>query len=100
MLAKDFFRARAEVAMVTQNRREFVRIFAGDLSDGAKEQGEADGQDAFFAAREDSAAEIQRAYGGFLNRSAAQILGNEADFLGFFGGGGDGFAELTETEHG
>ena len=55
MLAEDFFRARAEVAMMTQNRREFVRIFAGDLCDGAKEQGEADGQDAFFAAREDSA---------------------------------------------
>src|SRR6266852_6436584 len=35
-----------------------------------------------------------------LDRCGAEIVRHQADFFVFFGGGGDGFAELGEAEHG
>ncbi len=100
MSSQDFFGACAEVAVVTEDGGEFVRVFFGDGGDGSQKDGEADGEDALFAAREDAAAEVEGGQGSVFQGRGAEIVCDEADFFGFLGGGGDGFAELAEAEHG
>ena len=85
---------------MTERGREFMGIFLGDVGYGAKQERETDGKDTFFAAREGAATEIESSHGGFGGGSVAQVIGDEADFFGFLGGGGDGFAEMAEREHG
>ena len=81
MIGEDFLGAGADVAVMPQDRAEFVRIFRDDRRNGAQNYREADGQDAFFAARENSPAEIKRAERGVSIRpraKSAQIVGDQA----------------------
>ena len=99
MLAENFFGAGAQVAVMAEDGRELGGILVGDFRDRAREEREADREDTLLAAREDAAAQVQRGEGGFVNWRRAEIVGDHGYFFGFFGGGGDGFAELGEAEH-
>src|SRR5258708_18035411 len=100
MVTQDFFGACAEVAVTAEDRSDLGGILFCKLGDRAKENREANREDALFAAREDSAAEVKGGEVGLLDRCGAEIVGHQADFFVLFGGRGDGFAELGETEHG
>ena len=100
LVAQDFLSARAEVAVTAKDRGEFRGAIFCDGSDSAKEKREADGEDAFLTAGKNAPAQVKRGEGGLLDRCGAEIVRHQADFFVFFGGGGDGFAELGEAEHG
>ena len=85
---------------MAERRCQLGGIFVGDFGDGAKEQREADGEDALFAARKNASAEVEGGQTGFLDGIGAEVVRHESDFFVLFGGGGDGFAELGEAQHG
>jgi len=85
---------------MSEDGRELGGILVDDFCDRAKEEREADREDTLLAAREDAAAQVQRGEGGFVNWRRAEIVGDQGDFFVFLGGGGDGFAELGEAQHG
>ncbi len=86
--------------MVAEDRREFRGILLCDFCDRAKENREANGEDALFAAGENAAAKIEGTECGFFDGCCTEIVNDEDDLFGFFRGRGDGFAELGEAEHG
>ena len=86
--------------MVAEGGCEFTGIFFGDGGDGSQEEGEADGQYALFAAGKDAAAEVEGRQRSVFRGRGAEIVCDQSDFFGLLGGGGDGFAELAEAEHG
>ena len=96
---QDLFGACAYVAVVAEGGCKFAGIFFDDGGDGSQKDGEADGEDAFFAAGKDAAAKVQSGQGSVFQGRGAEIVCDQADFFGFLGGGGDGFAELAEAEH-
>jgi hypothetical protein len=100
MDTQDFFRPGAYIAVVTQDGRQVAGIFSGDCGYGAEKDREADGEDALFAAGEDTSAEVQGSNCGIFRRGFAEIACDHADFFGLLGRGCYGFAELAETEHG
>ena len=100
MVTEDFFGAGTEIAVMAENWGEVRGILMCDLGDRAKENREADGEDALFAEGENAAAEEEGGEGGLIDRCGAQIVGDQADLFALFGGGGDGFAELGEAKHG
>ena len=83
-----------------KDRGQLRRFPLCDFRDRAEENREADREDAFFAARENAAAEVEGSEGGLVDRCGAEVVGYQADFFVLFGGRGDGFAELGEAEHG
>ncbi len=86
--------------MMAQDWGEFRGILLCDFCDRAKENREANGEDALFAAGENAAAKIEGAECGFFDGCCTEIVNDEDDLFGFFRGRGDGFAELGEAEHG
>src|SRR5712692_7803205 len=100
MVAEDFFGAGAEITVMAEDWGEVRGILICDLGDRAKENREADGENALFTAWENAAAQEEGGEGGLLNRCSAEIAGHQADLFLLFGGGDDGFAELGEAEHG
>ena len=59
MVDEDFFGAGAQVPVMAEDGRELGGILVGDFRDRAKEEREADSEDALFAARENAAAEVE-----------------------------------------
>jgi hypothetical protein len=100
VMAQDFFGAGAEIAVMAEDLSEVRGILICDLGDRAKENREANGEDTLLAAGEDAAAEEQGGESGVVDRSRTEIFRHQADLFVLFGGGGDGFAELGEAEHG
>ena len=100
MVAEDFFGAGAEIAEMAEDWSEFRGVFLCNLCNGAKENREANREDALFAAWENAAAKIESGEGGFFYRCAAEIVRHPRDLFIFFRSGGDRFAELCEAEHG
>jgi hypothetical protein len=97
---KDFFCPGTEIAVVAKYGGKVRRILSRDAGDGPKKNREADGKDAFFAARENATTEVKGAQSRFLHGCGTKIVGNERDLFGLFGSGGYGFAELRKAEHG
>src|SRR5260370_7394709 len=85
--------------MMAQDWGEFRGILLCDFCDRAKENREANGEDALFAAGENAAAKIEGAECGFFDGCCTEIVNDEDDLFGFFRGRGDGFAEFAEAEH-
>ena len=98
-MAEDFFRAGAEIAVMTKDWSELGGILLCDFGDRAEENREANRENAFLAPGENAAAEEEGRDGGLIDRCGAEILGDQADFFVLFGSGSDGFAELDEAEH-
>src|SRR6185437_14704566 len=61
MFGKDFLRSRSYIAVMAQGRRERVRLFVRNGLDSEQDHRESDRENAFFAARENAAAEIESA---------------------------------------
>jgi hypothetical protein len=99
-MAQNFFGTGAEIAVLAKDWSQRSGILICDIGDGAKENREANGEDALFAAREDAAAEVESGDGGLIDLCGAEIVCDQADLFVLFGSGGDGFAELREVEHG
>jgi len=99
VLAENFFGAGAEIAVMAKNRSELTGILICDLGDRAKENREANGENALFAAGENAAAQVESGEAGLVDQCSAEKVGHQADFFVLFGGSGDGFAELGEAEH-
>ena len=99
-MAQDFFGTGAEIPVMTKDRSQLSGILICDLGDRAKENREANGEDALFATGENAAAEIEGGKGGIVDRCGAEKVRDQADFFVLLGGAGDGFAELREVEHG
>jgi hypothetical protein len=100
VVTEDFFGAGTEITVMAENWGEVRGILICDLGDRSKENREADGEDALFAAGEHTATEVESGEGGFIDLCGAEIVGDQADLFVLFGRGGDGFAELCEADHG
>ena len=57
-----------------------------------------DGKDALFPAGEGAAGEKDGGDGGVFCTERAEVIGEDADFFEFFGGGADGVGGLGEAE--
>ena len=99
MIAKDLFSASTEIAVMAKNWGKLPRTPFGDAGNGAKENREANREDALFAPRKNPAAKIEGAERRFFDGGGAQILGNESNLFRFFGRGRNGFAKLRKAEH-
>jgi hypothetical protein len=100
MIPQDFFRAGSEIAVVAKHGGELRRILLCDAGHRAEENRETDREDTLFTARENAPAKIKSAQSGFFDRRGTEIVSDKANLFGLFRGGGDGFAELSEAEHG
>ena len=76
MMAQNFLGAGAKITVMTKDWSEVRGIFICDLGDHAKENREADGQDALFTAGEDAAAQVESGESGFFDRCSAEIIGH------------------------
>lgn len=100
MVLKDFLGARAQIAVMAEDRGQLRRTSFCDFRYGAEEDREPDREDTFFAARENASTKIKSSQRGFFNRCGTEIVGDEANLFGLLGGGGYGLAEFSEAEHG
>jgi hypothetical protein len=100
VMAQDFLGAGAEIAVVAEDLSEVRGILMCDLGDRAKENREANGENAFFAPGENVAAEEEGGDRGLVDRCGSEIVGHQANFFVLLGGAGDGFAQSGETKHG
>src|SRR5260370_39808857 len=86
--------------MMAQDWGEFRGILLCDFCDRAKENREANREDALFAAGENAAAKIESPECGLFDGPYTKKNGAEDDLFGFFCGRGEGFEEVGEAEHG
>jgi hypothetical protein len=99
-IAKDFFRAGTEIAVMSKDRGKVRGILLGDAGHRAQENRETDREDALFTAREDAAAKIKGAQSRFLDRCSAEVISDQSYLFSFLRSGGYRFTQLSKAEHG
>src|SRR5258708_36542781 len=99
-MVQNFFSTGAEIAVLAKDWSQRSGILICDIGDGAKENREANGEDALFAAREDAAAEVEGGVGGVIGLWGAAIVWGQADLFVLFGSGGGGCGRVAGVEAG